>query len=196
MKTVFFDIDTQIDFMYPAGALYVPGAERIVAAISALNRFAAERGIPLVSTVDAHSEDDPEFRAWPPHCVVGTAGQQKSAATLLEDRIVVPNRSCEPSVEGARQIVLEKQTFDVFETRNIGRLLDRLRAEMYVVYGVATEICVMRVALGLLRTGRPVTLITNAVKEIDSDDCARVHKEFHAAGGSLATIAEICESLQ
>ena len=30
MKTVFFDIDTQIDFLYPAGALYVPGAERIL----------------------------------------------------------------------------------------------------------------------------------------------------------------------
>ena len=24
MKTVFFDVDTQIDFLYPAGALYVP----------------------------------------------------------------------------------------------------------------------------------------------------------------------------
>ena len=34
MKTVFFDIDTQLDFLYPAGALYVPGAERIVPAIA------------------------------------------------------------------------------------------------------------------------------------------------------------------
>ena len=46
MKTVFFDIDTQIDFMYPAGALYVPGAERIVPAIAQLNRHAAGRGFP------------------------------------------------------------------------------------------------------------------------------------------------------
>ena len=30
MKSVFFDVDTQIDFLYPAGALYVPGAESIV----------------------------------------------------------------------------------------------------------------------------------------------------------------------
>ncbi len=41
MKTVFFDVDTQIDFLYPAGALYVPGAETIVDRIAALNRFAA-----------------------------------------------------------------------------------------------------------------------------------------------------------
>jgi nicotinamidase-related amidase len=26
MKTVFVDVDTQIDFLFPAGALYVPGA--------------------------------------------------------------------------------------------------------------------------------------------------------------------------
>ena len=30
MKTVFFDIDTQIDFVFPAGALYAPGAESIL----------------------------------------------------------------------------------------------------------------------------------------------------------------------
>ena len=30
MRTVFFDVDTQIDFMFPSGALYVPGAEQIV----------------------------------------------------------------------------------------------------------------------------------------------------------------------
>jgi nicotinamidase/pyrazinamidase len=195
MKPVFFDIDTQIDFLYPAGALYVPGAERILPGVAGLNRFAAAHSIPVVSTTDAHSEDDPEFRSWPPHCVIDTPGQRKPAATLLEDRIVVPNRACEFSLEGARQIVVEKQTLDVFDTCNIGRLLDWLGAEIYVVYGVATEICVKRAALGLLKTGKPVTLITDAVKGIDSGDCGRALEEFQAAGGSLATIGKICESL-
>ena len=27
MKTVYVDVDTQLDFLYPAGALYVPGAD-------------------------------------------------------------------------------------------------------------------------------------------------------------------------
>ena len=43
MKTVFFDVDTQIDFLYPAGALYVPGAEKVVEQIAALNRFAGSQ---------------------------------------------------------------------------------------------------------------------------------------------------------
>ena len=67
----FFDIDTQIDFVYPAGALYVPGAEGILPIVRELNR----RAPVLISTMDAHTEDDPEFKIYPPHCVVGTSGQ-------------------------------------------------------------------------------------------------------------------------
>jgi len=37
MSAVFFDVDTQLDFLYPAGALYVPGAESIVTRVAALN---------------------------------------------------------------------------------------------------------------------------------------------------------------
>ena len=91
MRTVFFDIDTQLDFLYPAGALYAPKAERIVPAVARLNRFAAERGFPVVSTTDAHAEDDPEFSQWPPHCVAGTMGQRKPEATLLDRRVVIPS---------------------------------------------------------------------------------------------------------
>jgi nicotinamidase/pyrazinamidase len=39
MKTVFVDVDTQIDFLFPAGALYVPGAERLLPAIARLNHL-------------------------------------------------------------------------------------------------------------------------------------------------------------
>ena len=38
MTTVYMDVDTQLDFLCPAGALYVPGAETIVETVAALNR--------------------------------------------------------------------------------------------------------------------------------------------------------------
>jgi len=47
MRNVFFDIDTQLDFVTPAGALYAPGAERIIAAVAQLNRHAGASGIVL-----------------------------------------------------------------------------------------------------------------------------------------------------
>src|SRR5579883_2163607 len=91
VKKAFFDIDTQIDFLFPAGALYAPGAERVIGPVARLNRFAAESGIPLVSSMCAHPENSEEFKVWPPHCVAGTFGQQKPAATLMEKRVVIPN---------------------------------------------------------------------------------------------------------
>jgi len=188
VNTVFFDVDTQIDFLYPAGALYVPGAEKIVDAIARLNRYAAERAIVVISTMDAHAEDDPEFRNWPPHCVVETTGQQKPAATLLEKRVVIPNAPCETDLSGAQQILLEKQALDCFTNRNLSRTLASLGAERYVVYGVVTEICVKCAAWGLLKTGKRVELVTDAVRGLDDRAAEEMTRAFTAQGGVLTTV--------
>jgi nicotinamidase/pyrazinamidase len=192
MKTVFFDIDSQLDFLFPAGALYVPGAERIVPAIAHLTRFAAAHGIPVVSTTDAHAENDPEFSQWPPHCVSGTLGQRKVESSLLDGRVVIPNRDGDLPIDGARQIVVEKQTVDVFQCANLRRIVERLDPERYVVYGVVTEICVLYAVRGLLRTGKPVTVVTDAVEMISAEDSAGALAEIRGAGGQVAGVAEIC----
>jgi nicotinamidase/pyrazinamidase len=185
MKTVFYDIDSQFDFLFPAGALYVPGAEGILPAIARLNRYAAANGIPVVSTTDAHSEDDPEFRVWPHHCVAGTLGQRKPEATLLPRRVTIPNRECALEIDGAQQVIVEKQTVDVFAARNLSRVVERLEADRHVVYGVVTEICVLSAVRGLLRTGRPVWVVTDAIQGLNADDSRRALEEIQAAGGHL-----------
>jgi nicotinamidase/pyrazinamidase len=194
MKTVFFDIDTQLDFLYPAGALYVPGAERIVPAIARLNRHAAQRGIPVVSTADAHLEDDVEFKTWPRHCVAGTIGQHKAESTLLEKRVVIPNRACDLAgamgTGDAQQIVVEKQTVDAFAVPNLSRILDRLAADRYVIYGVVTEICVLYAARGLLKSGKPVVVVTDAIEGLKAEDSERALEQIRAAGGTLATVGQ------
>src|SRR5579864_2849148 len=179
MKTVFFDIDTQIDFVYPAGALYVPGAERIVPLIAELNR----RAPMVISTMDAHSEDDPEFKIYPHHCVAGTVGQQKPAITLLAQRGLIPARR-----EGFQQLILEKQELDCFTNPRLLPLLSELNADRYVVYGVVTEICVRFAAFGLLKTGKRVELVTDAVKALDESAAGKMFAEFTAAGGHLTTL--------
>jgi len=191
MSTVFFDIDTQLDFLFPAGALYVPGAESIVPQVAALNRYAAERGIPVVSTMDAHTENDPEFREWPPHCVAGTAGQQKPAATLLEPRTVIRSSRENFDLKDARQMLLEKQSVDCFTNANLPALLDRLNVKSCVIYGVVTEICVKNAALGLLKAGLNVQLVTDAVRSLDDAKCAEFYQAFAAAGGKLITAQQL-----
>ncbi len=191
MKTVFFDVDTQIDFVYPAGALYAPGAETIVDRVAALNRYAASHGHVVISSMDTHAEDDPEFKAWPPHCVPGTTGQQKPAATLLEKRVVIPNAPCDLKIEGVQQVLLEKQTLDCFTNMNLAALLEKLGAERYVVYGVVTEICVKCAAFGLLKTGGRVDLVTDAVRSLDEQQSAKMIADFTNAGGFLTTAAQV-----
>ena len=188
---VFFDIDTQLDFLYPGGALYVPGAERIVPAIAHLNRFASRRGVPVVSTTDAHVEDDIEFKIWPHHCVAGALGQRKAEATLLEKRVTIPNRECDWAIEGAQQIIVEKQTTDAFATLNLGRIIERMGAERYVIYGVVTEICVLHAARGLLKTGKPVMVVTDAIEALTAEGSKRALEEIRAGGGTMATVGQV-----
>jgi nicotinamidase/pyrazinamidase len=188
---VFFDIDTQLDFLYPSGALYVPGAEAIVDRVAALNHWAARHGVVVISTVDAHTPGDPEMRDWPPHCIAGTPGQRKPPSTLLEQRVVVSSRPGLPDTAGVQQILLEKQELDCFTNVNLPALLDRLGAQHCVVYGVVAEICVRYAACGLLKTGRRVELVSDAIKEIDPAAGAKMMADFVASGGALTTAERI-----
>ena len=174
MKTVFFDIDTQIDFVYPAGALYVPGAEQILPVIGELNRHAPV----VISTMDAHSEDDPEFKIYPHHCVLGTTGQHKPAVTLV--------RRPHPPVDSRKT-----DTRLLSPARIWRRCWTNSNADRYVVYGVVTEICVKYAAFGLLKTGKRVEMVTDAVKALDEAAAQAMFSEFRAAGGRLTTSAEV-----
>jgi len=190
MTTVFFDVDTQYDFMTPAGALSVPGAAKLIPVVAALNKWAWDHGIAVVSTMDAHAENDAEFKIWPAHCVAGTWGQSKPAATLHGGRAVTPNRDC-AAISEAPQYLLEKQTNDCFTNVNLPALLGRLRADRYVVYGVVTEYCVKCALEGLLATGKRVAVVTDASETLSPADSKRTLDEFVRAGGDLARVAEI-----
>jgi len=192
MKPIFFDIDTQLDFLYPSGALYVPGAEHVVPNIARLNRWAAAHAIPVISTVDAHTEDDPEFKSWPPHCIAGTMGQHKAEATLLGKRVVVPNRACELAIDGAQQIVIEKQHVDAATVPNFARVVSKLAGDRFVIYGVVTEICVLNAARALRRFNIPITLATDAIRALAPAASEATCAEVVAHGGTLATTAELC----
>lgn len=192
MKTIYFDIDTQIDFLFPAGSLYVPGAQQLIPALHRLNHHAAAHGHPLVSSMCAHTENDPEFRQWPAHCVIGTVGQLKPAETLLEKRAVIGIAPGDYPTRGAQQILFEKNQLDITTSPNFRPLVTRLAADRYVVYGVVTEYCVRFAALALLETGKPVNLVTDAIQTLRAEDSAKTLDEFTARGGRLATVDEVC----
>ena len=186
---VFFDVDTQFDFMIPGGKLYAHGAEKLIPNLERLMNFAREHHIPVISSADAHVPDDPEFRQFPPHCVKGTSGQAKLALTLLPGhRTIAPEGEPLPSPEEIAhhpQWIVEKRTLDVFSNPSAAPLVKSLAARRYVVFGVATDYCVKLAALGLLRLGCRVSVVTDAIQGIDPAASKAALQEMKDAGAEF-----------
>jgi nicotinamidase/pyrazinamidase len=190
MQQVFLDVDTQIDFLYPTGALCVPGSVEILPQLAALTQYALAQGIPLVSTADAHLEDDPEFQSYPAHCVAGSFGAAKVPETLSPKAIRIrPEEMAPDSWQG--QLILEKRSVDMFTQPSIAALLESLNPERFVVYGVVTEICVLHAVKGLLRLGKPVTVVSDAIYSLQSSKAQELLNSWKAAGCAIRKTAEI-----
>ena len=206
-RPVFWDVDTQRDFMEPDGALYVPGAEAIVDNLRRLTDYARAHHITVVASVCDHAPGDaelsatPDFRTtFPPHCLHGSHGQEKIPVTRLDDAVVIENRAYAdaelrallPARGGG--IVIRKQALDVFTnpaTATVVRLLD---PDPVVVYGVATEHCVDLAVMSLLRAGRRVYCVEDAVRPIDASAGARCAARWTRTGAVLLTTAAIVDA--
>jgi nicotinamidase/pyrazinamidase len=203
-KIIFWDVDTQADFVLPGGKLYVPGAEKLLPNLALLAGAACEGRVFLVSSGDAHTPEDPELRQWPPHCMRGTAGAAIVPETLTQHFFVVPNRaaaSLPAELAQYQQAILEKQTLDVFDNPNTNGLLARL-AEFtdsdaeFVVFGVVTEYCVNFAARGLLGRGRRVAIVSDAIEALKPEDGRRTLAELTALGARLITTREALALLE
>lgn len=191
---VFFDVDTQVDFMLPGGRLYVPGAEQIIPNLTKLMSFAREHGIPVISSADAHTPDDPEFSLWPPHCVIGTPGQRRIAETQFPDAVVVPSREGAfiPPERWPAQIIIEKPTYDTAANPNFDLILRSLGPRRCVVFGVATEYCVRTDVLALRERGFPVDLVEDAIRAITEEGGCKALEEMKAVGVRPVKTADVC----
>jgi nicotinamidase/pyrazinamidase len=190
---VFFDVDTQVDFMRLTGRLYVPGAEHLVPNLQRLMNWARENDVPVISTADAHSPDDPEFKIWPPHCVVGTPGQKRIPETLFPEPVIIPCRpgAFQPPARWVGQFIVEKPTYSAQDNPNYEAILRALGLRRAVVFGVATEYCVLADALGLRRRGFKVDVVVDAIKPITEDGGRKAFEEMSAAGVRMVTTAEM-----
>ena len=200
IPTLFLDIDTQHDFMDPDGRLSVPDAASIVSNLEALTELAAASGIPVVASVDTHSPDDPEFEQFGPHCVAGSKGQQKIAATSLGGSEVASAAELDEQVarlagDEMPQLLVEKHGLDIFGSPLFSRILRGLDPQRIFLYGVATEYCVVLAALGLVGRGHSVALVRDAVKAIDAQAGAEALQRMEAAGVDTVLTAEVTEML-
>jgi nicotinamidase/pyrazinamidase len=196
---IFWEVDTQADFLLPGGKLYVPGAEKLLPNIRRLTDAARHGRVFLVSHGCYHTKNDPEFKTFPPHCVKGTPGAAY-VPEALTDRVVIvpndPNAALPGDLSRYQQILLEKQTLDIFESQHADELIKRLPKEAeFVVFGVVTEYCVRLAAKGLLERGRRVRVAKDAIETLKADDGERTVAELQGLGAKFITTNEALAKL-
>ncbi len=192
-SVVFWEVDTQADFMLPGGALYVPGAEKTLPNLKRLVDAARSGQVFLVSSVCHHTTDDPEFKIFAPHCIRDTPGARIVSEGLAENSLRVPNGpkfDWPGDLDSWQQVIFEKQKLDAFTNPQANVLVERLGDVRYVVFGVVTEYCVGLAAKGLLKRGHRVSLVKDAIETLNQKAGNGTLDELKALGADLITTDE------
>ena len=206
MTLIFWDVDTQYDFMHADGKLYVTASEEIIPVLKRLTQHAHRNGTRIIASADDHVPGHRELsttpdwkETFPEHCMRGTAGQRKIPETHLRNPLVVEPEPVDPAALAARvrehdgDILFHKHWFDVFTNPNVLPVLDALAPTGIVLYGVALDVCDRYAIEGLLRQrpGIPLTLVTDAVRAIDAAAAPALLSDWQRRGVRLATSAEV-----
>jgi nicotinamidase/pyrazinamidase len=196
---ILWEVDVQADFMLPGGKLYVPGAEKLLPNIRRLTDVARQGRAFLVSHGCFHTLDDPEFKIFPPHCVKGTSGAELVPQALTETVVRVPNDAeakLPDDLSLYQQILLEKQTLNIFESRHADELVRRLGGQAeFIVFGVVTEYCVSFAVKGLLERGRRVAVVQDAIETLKEEDGEKTMAELTSLGARLTTTDQALSAL-
>lgn len=206
MKTLFWDVDTQYDFLRADGKLYVPGSEEIIPLLGRLTRHAHRNGIRILASADDHVAGHRELSAtpdwketFPEHCMRGSPGQRKIPETHLRNPLVIEPAPQDPAALAERvrdhdgDLLFHKHWFDVFTNPNLLPVLDLLAPEKVVLYGVALDVCDRYAVEGLLahRPAIGVTVVTDATRAIHADQAPALLEDWRRRGVTLAASDEI-----
>ena len=122
-------VDMVHDFCDPAGAMCLPGAERLYPIQNGLIQSARSAGMMIGWVVDAHRpglKQDREFLKRAPHCLEGTSGVN-----------VVPELDKQED-----DFVFLKRRFSAFFGTDLDLTLRDNLIDTLIVFGVVTNICV------------------------------------------------------
>lgn len=180
-QTALLVVDLQNDFADPAGALAVPGAERVIAAVNELIAAARSAGALIVYTQDWHPRRTPHFETdgglWPVHCVAETWGAQLHPDLRADAGPIV--RKGIGGEDGYSGFTMRDADGGEQPTE-LAALLREREAERAVVAGLATDYCVKATALDAVALGFETTVVERAVAAVNLEP-----------GGGAAALAEL-----
>lgn len=154
-KEALIIVDMSNDFVAPDGSLTVgqPG-QAIVPYIKTLAEDFIGRGDNVVLAMDAHQVDDPHFKLWPAHNVVGTEGQVLYGE--LQDWF-------QANKENELVTYLPKENYNSFFNTGLADLLLDKDVDTVHVVGVTTDICVFNTVSGADAYGFQTKVHANGV---------------------------------
>ncbi len=178
-STLFWNVDTQNDFVEHKGKFHIKCADKIKPLWAEITRYARQKKIRVVNTANfhhIHSEEivkKPDFITnFPPHCLANTAGAEFIKETEPENPIIF---NCDVQynlmplqveVPNYRNFVIRKDTFDVFAGNQVAEnLLRILNPQVVIVYGVPTNISVDFAVRGLVKYAGKVIVLEDAIRE-------------------------------
>jgi len=217
---IFYDVDTQNDFVNADGALAVPGADKLKKNLKALTEYALNTNTQILGSVDKHfgtpqlAKQEAELLSnggiFPDHCMVATTGQNKIAETNASP-FYIPTDSKICNAEGfmndilkssiCAQTIFEKQCYDVFAevggNPNLPKLLKYADVTEAIVYGVATDYCVKAAVLGMLKMGIHVMVVKDAIEavNVNPDDGKNAIQEMANAGAGFVNTDSIISGI-
>jgi len=177
---LFWNVDTQKDFVKPKGKLYVQDAEKLKPVWAELTLLAKQHSIRTINSADYHFynsaeiDTNPDFvKTFPEHCIADSKGADFIKETNPEEPVIFDwNREylIPPEIldrEKCRNFVIRKDAFDVFAGSPWTEVVLRmLKPRTVVVYGVTTNICVDYAVKGLVKRVKNIMVVHDAVKEL------------------------------
>ena len=201
---LFWDVDTQYDFMRPEGRLYVSGAEAILDNVSEARRFALDRGYSIIASADWHVRGNreitgkPDFKTiFPPHCMAGKPGSERVGFLGNLKIDIIPNRKIETSElikivdKNQFHVEIKKEELDVFANPNTKEIVQILKPGSAVVFGVALDLCVKQTVDGLLGMGVKAYLLRDAVKGLGVKGDDEVISDLSKKGVVIITLSDL-----
>jgi len=115
------DIDSQKDFLLPAGNACVSNHEKVLANIRRIISWARHEKVPVISIAEVYPNNNGCSAM--DYCLDGTDGQKKLSCTLLRNRISFPadDKNALPAdiLLAYRQVILHKRCVDPFDEPRI-----------------------------------------------------------------------------
>jgi nicotinamidase/pyrazinamidase len=201
-QTIFYDLNTQRDFIPPDGKFPIPGADKVVPTWKAITDLARDEKVRIVCCVDCHLPGDPQLKSWggpyPDHCMAGTPGQQKIAETMPQNPLMLEHKKYTPEeiqkiLDHPGEIVFKRQEFEHLAGNPHLSAILRLVLRPYsdiVIYGVYTESCVDREISTLVGIGPKLHLVRDAVAVI-GEESPTFNEKLKQEGVDLLTFNEL-----